>query len=81
MQVVLSAIETYGDTIHVFVEKQGEYGGVFLLDMRRGIRLYPLNPLGSIRRSHGRKLGWGEMNTWVDFYAPASGICPAHLLR
>ena len=28
-RVVLSAIETYGDTIHVFVERK-EYGGVFL---------------------------------------------------
>ena len=28
-RVVLSAIETYGDTIHVFVERK-DYGGVFL---------------------------------------------------
>ena len=73
-QVVLSAIETYGDTIHVFVERKA-YKGIFL----PGYQAW--NPAGGAA-AVGLKyidhmvgnVGWGEMNTWCEFYAKVMGF-------
>ena len=73
-KVVLSGIETYGDTIHVFVERKA-YNGVFLPGYE------PWNPAGGAD-SLGLKfidhmvgnVGWGEMNTWCEFYAKVMGF-------
>jgi 4-hydroxyphenylpyruvate dioxygenase len=73
-KVVLSGIETYGDTIHVFVERKA-YNGVFL----PGYETW--NPAGGAD-SLGLKfidhmvgnVGWGEMNTWCEFYAKVMGF-------
>jgi 4-hydroxyphenylpyruvate dioxygenase len=73
-KVVLSGIETYGDTIHVFVERK-HYNGVFL----PGYAAW--NPAGEVQ-SLGLKyidhmvgnVGWGEMNTWCQFYAKVMGF-------
>lgn len=73
-KVVLSGIETYGDTIHVFVERKA-YGGTFLPGY------VPWNPAGS-SEAVGLKyidhmvgnVGWGEMNTWCAFYAKVMGF-------
>ena len=73
-QVVLSAIETYGDTIHVFVERKA-YNGIFL----PGYQAW--NPAGGAA-AVGLKyidhmvgnVGWGEMNTWCEFYAKVMGF-------
>ncbi|MAC16918.1 MAG: 4-hydroxyphenylpyruvate dioxygenase [Flavobacteriales bacterium] len=73
-QVVLSAIETYGDTIHVFVERKA-YNGIFL----PGYQAW--NPAGGaavvglkyIDHMVGN-VGWGEMNTWCQFYAKVMGF-------
>ena len=73
-QVVLSGIETYGDTIHVFVERKA-YNGVFL----PGYQAW--NPQGTapavglkfIDHMVGN-VGWGEMNTWCEFYAKVMGF-------
>ena len=72
--VVLSGIETYGDTIHVFVERKA-YNGVFL----PGYQAW--NPKGTapavglkyIDHMVGN-VGWGEMNTWCEFYAKVMGF-------
>ena len=73
-RVVLSAIETYGDTIHVFVERKA-YNGIFL----PGYQAW--NPAGGAA-AVGLKyidhmvgnVGWGEMNTWCEFYAKVMGF-------
>ena len=73
-KVVLSGIETYGDTIHVFVERKA-YNGVFL----PGYQAW--NPKGTapavglkyIDHMVGN-VGWGEMNTWCEFYAKVMGF-------
>ena len=73
-RVVLSGIETYGDTIHVFVERKA-YKGVFLPGYQ------PWNPVGGadavglkyIDHMVGN-VGWGEMNTWCEFYAKVMGF-------
>src|SRR5262245_30591356 len=68
-EVCLSAIGTYGDTIHTFVERR-DYSGAFLPgfvavdgddDVSRPVGLqYIDHMVGNV--------GWGEMNRWVDFY-------------
>jgi 4-hydroxyphenylpyruvate dioxygenase len=73
--VRISAIATYGDTIHSFVER-GDYGGVFLPGF------VPMPEEDSVARPVGLKyidhmvgnVGWGQMNTWVDFYRDVMGF-------
>ena len=73
-RVVLSAIETYGDTIHVFVERK-EYGGVFLPGYEAWNPTVPVESVGLEYVDHMvGNVGWGEMNTWVDFYARVMGF-------
>ena len=73
-KVVLSGIETYGDTIHVFVERKA-YNGVFLPGYQawnpRGTA--PAVGLKYIDHMVGN-VGWGEMNTWCEFYAKVMGF-------
>lgn len=74
-EVRISAIATYGDTIHSFVERRN-YGGVFLPGF------VPVDQPDIIARPVGLKyidhmvgnVGWGEMNTWVDFYRDVMGF-------
>jgi 4-hydroxyphenylpyruvate dioxygenase len=74
-QMRISAIETYGDTIHSFVERR-DYRGVFMPGF------VPLDPEDRVARPVGLKyidhmvgnVGWGQMNTWVDFYRDVMGF-------
>ena len=73
-QVVMSAIETYGDTIHVFVERKN-YNGVFLPGYHPWKPATPFESVGLEFVDHMvGNVGWGEMNTWVDFYARVMGF-------
>jgi len=71
----LSSIALYGDTIHTFVER-GEYRGVFLpgfVDVPGGDRI--ARPTGLMHIDHMvGNVGWGQMNTWVDFYERVMGF-------
>lgn len=74
-QIGLSAIATYGDTIHTFVDRKN-YRGVF----KPGYR--PMEGPDQLAKPVGLKyidhmvgnVGWGEMNTWVKFYAEVMGF-------
>jgi 4-hydroxyphenylpyruvate dioxygenase len=74
-EVRISAIATYGDTIHSFVERRN-YGGVFLPGF------VPVEHADAVARPVGLKyidhmvgnVGWGAMNTWVDFYRDVMGF-------
>ena len=72
-RVVLSAIETYGETIHVFVERK-DYNGPFLPGYKAwnpGFRA-PEVGLKFVDHMVGN-VGWGEMNKWTEFYAKVRG--------
>jgi len=72
--VVLSAIETYGDTVHVFVERRN-YTGLFLPGYQPWSLATEVKPLGLKYVDHMvGNVDWGEMNTWVDFYARVMGF-------
>jgi len=74
-EVRLSAIATYGDTIHTFVER-AKYKGAFL----PGFVAVPGED--RIARPTGLKyvdhmvgnVGWGEMDRWVEFYRDVMGF-------
>jgi 4-hydroxyphenylpyruvate dioxygenase len=74
-EVRLSAIATYGDTIHTFVERRN-YSGVFLpgftaVDAEDKVA----RPAGLQFIDHMvGNVGWGEMNRWVDFYRDVMGF-------
>jgi 4-hydroxyphenylpyruvate dioxygenase len=74
-EVRLSAIATYGDTIHTFVER-ANYTGAFLPGFR-AVEADDLvaRPVGLVHIDHiVGNVGWGEMNRWVDFYRDVMGF-------
>ena len=73
-EVVLSAIHTYGETIHVFVERHN-YKGVFMPGYRAWNPEYQPEDTGLLYIDHMvGNVNWGEMNTWGKFYAEVMGF-------
>ncbi len=66
--VIRSGIHTYGDTVHIFVERHS-YNGVFLPGYEKWESEYnpPVTGLRYIDHMVGN-VGWGEMNKWAEFY-------------
>ena len=73
-EVVRAGIHTYGDTVHIFVERKN-YNGVFIPGFERWESSY--NPttcrLKYIDHMVGN-VGWGEMNIWAKFYNETMGF-------
>ncbi|TQI69496.1 4-hydroxyphenylpyruvate dioxygenase [Gramella sp. Hel_I_59] len=73
-KAVISGIHTYGETIHLFVERK-DYTGPFL----PGYRIYntktqvPDTGLQFIDHMVGN-VGWNEMDKWVEFYGKVMGF-------
>jgi 4-hydroxyphenylpyruvate dioxygenase len=74
-EVVMSGIHTYGDTVHLFIERKN-YKGVFLPGFKpwsnphfapadTGL-LYVDHCVGNV--------GWNQMNPWVKFYEDVMGF-------
>ena len=73
-EVVLSAIETYGETVHTFVERR-HYNGPFLPGFVSKKSNPVTQPVGLKYIDHCvGNVGWGEMNTWVEFYEKVMGF-------
>jgi len=73
-KIVRSGIHTYGETIHIFIERK-DYHGVFLPGYRKWESDYNPEPTGLRYIDHMvGNVGWGEMNKWVDFYAKVMGF-------
>jgi len=74
-EVKKSAIATYGDVIHTFIERKN-YKGVFLPGYRNVEGSDPVaRPVGLKYIDHMvGNVGWGQMNTWVRFYADVMGF-------
>ncbi|MCI5058186.1 MAG: 4-hydroxyphenylpyruvate dioxygenase [Flavobacteriales bacterium] len=72
--VVRSGIHTYGETIHIFVEREN-YNGPFLPGYKKWESHYNPSEVGLRYIDHMvGNVGWGEMNKWVDFYAKVMGF-------
>lgn len=73
-KAVLSAIHTYGETLHVFVERK-DYNGVFLPGYQPWNPEFKAEPTGLKYIDHMvGNVGWNEMNKWVEFYAKVMGF-------
>lgn len=73
-EVVISAIKTYGDTIHTFVERKN-YNGPFLPGFEPKSTELEVTPIGLKYVDHCvGNVGWGEMNKWVKFYEDVMGF-------
>ena len=73
-EVVRSGIHTYGDTVHVFVERKN-YNGVFLPGFEKWESHHNPETCGLEYIDHMvGNVGWNEMNKWADFYAKTMGF-------
>ncbi|MGM0566642.1 MAG: 4-hydroxyphenylpyruvate dioxygenase [Bacteroidota bacterium] len=72
--VIRSGIYTYGETVHIFVERKN-YNGAFLPGFRKWESDYRTEPVGLNYVDHMvGNVNWGEMNKWVKFYAEVMGF-------
>ena len=73
-EVVLSGIHTYGDTVHLFVERNN-YQGVFMPGFREWKSNYNPTETGLLYVDHCvGNVGWNQMNPWVSFYEQVMGF-------
>ncbi len=73
-KVKRSGIHTYGDTVHIFVERK-DYNGPFLPGYETWNPNYKTESLGLNFVDHiVGNVGWGQMNTWAEFYAHVMGF-------
>lgn len=73
-EVVRSGIHTYGDTVHIFVERKN-YKGVFLPKFEKWESHYNPSSLGLKYIDHMvGNVDWGQMNTWAKFYNEVMGF-------
>ncbi len=76
-EAVISAIQTYGDTVHKFVERRN-YHGVFLPGFKPKKSPFSVKGVGLEHVDHCvGNVELGKMNYWVDFYSNVMGF---HLL-
>jgi 4-hydroxyphenylpyruvate dioxygenase len=73
-EVVMSGIHTYGDTVHLFIERNG-YSGVFMPGFRKWESAYQPSDTGLLYVDHCvGNVGWNQMNPWVQFYEEVMGF-------
>jgi len=72
--VIRSGIYTYGETVHIFVERSN-YAGIFLPGYKAWTSHYNPAPVGLKFIDHMvGNVDWNEMNTWCQFYAQVMGF-------
>ena len=74
-RIVQAKIAAYGDTVHSFVQRDG-YGGIFMPGFTEARKCLPsAQKPGLLFVDHCvGNVGWGEMDTWGDFYARVFGF-------
>ncbi len=73
-QIVMSGIHTYGEVVHLFVERRN-YHGPFMPGFRKWESSYNPPPTGLQYVDHCvGNVGWGQMNPWVEFYEKVMGF-------
>ena len=73
-EIILSGIHTYGETVHLFVERKN-YSGVFMPGFRKWESNY--NPASTGLQYVDHCVGnvdWNQMNPWVKFYEEVMGF-------
>jgi 4-hydroxyphenylpyruvate dioxygenase len=73
-EVIKSGIFTYGETVHLFIERKN-YKGDFLPGFIKWESDYNPSSVGLKFVDHMvGNVGWGEMNTWVKWYEEVMGF-------
>jgi 4-hydroxyphenylpyruvate dioxygenase len=74
-EVVLSGVHTYGDTVHLFVERKA-YNGAFMPGFRACSNPhFAPKDTGLLYVDHCvGNVGWNQMNPWVKFYEEVMGF-------
>jgi 4-hydroxyphenylpyruvate dioxygenase len=73
-EVVLSGIHTYGDTVHIFVDRKN-YKGAFMPGFVEWKTNYNPSATGLLYVDHCvGNVGWNQMNPWVKFYEEVMGF-------
>ncbi len=73
-EVVRAGIYTYGETVHLFVERKN-YTGVFLPGFVEWKSDYNPKPIGLKYIDHMvGNVGWNQMNVWVKWYEEVMGF-------
>ena len=73
-EVVRSGIHTYGDTVHIFVERKN-YNGLFLPKFVKWNSSHNPTDAGLRYIDHMvGNVGWNEMNIWAKFYNEIMGF-------
>ena len=73
-EVVRAGIYTYGETIHMFVERKN-YHGTFMPGFKKWESDYNPSAIGLKYIDHMvGNVGWGEMDTWVKWYENVMGF-------
>ena len=72
--VIKSGVYTYGETVHLFIERKN-YNGIFLPGYSKWESHYNPASVGLKFIDHiVGNVGWGEMNKWCEFYAKTMGF-------
>ncbi|MDG1331043.1 MAG: 4-hydroxyphenylpyruvate dioxygenase [Crocinitomicaceae bacterium] len=73
-EVVRAGIYTYGETVHMFVERKN-YKGAFLPGFKKWESDYNPEPVGLKYIDHMvGNVGWNEMDIWVKWYEDVMGF-------
>ncbi|HWC55026.1 MAG TPA: 4-hydroxyphenylpyruvate dioxygenase [Chitinophagaceae bacterium] len=74
-EVVMSGIHTYGDTVHLFIERKN-YSGTFMPGYRSWSNPhFRPSDTGLLYVDHCvGNVGWNQMNPWVKFYEEVMGF-------
>jgi len=74
-EVVMSGIHTYGDTVHLFIERKN-YNGAFMPGFRAWSNPhFAPEDTGLLYVDHCvGNVGWNQMNPWVKFYEDVMGF-------
>jgi 4-hydroxyphenylpyruvate dioxygenase len=73
-EVVMSGIHTYGDVVHLFIEREN-YHGAFMPGFRELKSTYNPAETGLLYCDHCvGNVGWNQMNPWVKFYEDVMGF-------
>ena len=73
-EVVISGIHTYGETVHLFIERKN-YNGIFMPGFVKWESTYNPVDTGLLYVDHCvGNVGWNQMNPWVKFYEEVMGF-------
>jgi len=73
-ELVMSGIHTYGDVVHLFIEREN-YRGAFMPGFRKSQSSYNPKETGLLYCDHCvGNVGWNQMNPWVKFYEDVMGF-------